>query len=214
MPKHLSRRLTFEGWLKWIFDHPVCKPDWWWEEHAVWWVTSASTSIGFMTRLFEAPPTYLQNISDAQVNQGLWFLTSDACLDSLTYLLDESVSWPQRERCVDSMLCLFKNYFAVHCSQHLSHIDEPGANPLNGACYMWWDQLHTTNELENPSSAAMNAKIVSVMGQILALLHDACRESALHGLGHWQRYCPKKVPGIIDDFLTNNPTLRPELRTR
>jgi hypothetical protein len=211
---HPANDILFEKQLKWVFDHPVREPAWYWDEHDDWWQGfAASMMVEFMTRLFEAPTTYLQSFSDAQVNQGLWFLTGDACLDSLACLLDESVAWPQRERCVHSIRGLFANYVAVRCSPHLGHTGESGANPLNGACYMWWDQLHTTDDLENPSSRTMNAEIVAVMSQTLEIAHDACRESALHGLGHWQRYCPDKVPGIIDNFLTNNPTLRPELRT-
>ena len=50
------------------------------------------------------------------------------------------------------------------------------------------------------------------MCQALALSHDACRESALHGLGHWQPHYPARVAHIIADFLARTPALRPELQ--
>ena len=40
--------------------------------------------------------------------------------------------------------------------------------------------------------------------------HDACRESALHGLGHWQIYYHEATQ-LIDDFLRITPNLRVEL---
>ena len=48
-------------------------------------------------------------------------------------------------------------------------------------------------------------------GQTLALRHDACRESALHGLGHWHRAYPAETERIIDDFLATNQGIREEL---
>lgn len=207
---HLANDISFEKWLKWVFDHPVRKPEWYWDEGDDWRESSPATMVEFMTRLFETPAAHLLNFSDAQANQGLWFLTGDSCLNSLVSLLDKSVPWPQRERCIHSILRLFSDYLAVRCSPHLGYIGEPGANPLNAACYMWWDQLHTS-DFGDPSNAVVNAELLSAMSRILELPHDACRESALHGLGHWQWCCTEKVTAIIDSFLTNNPKLRPEL---
>ena len=49
------------------------------------------------------------------------------------------------------------------------------------------------------------------MERILQLGQDACMESALHGLGHWQHFRPDEVAAIIDSFLTDYTSLRPEL---
>ena len=38
----------------------------------------------------------------------------------------------------------------------------------------------------------------------------ACRESALHGLGHWHDVYPAEVELIIDRFLSGYRELRPE----
>ena len=47
---------------------------------------------------------------------------------------------------------------------------------------------------------------------ILAIPHDACRESALHGIGHWVRHY-SQLADIVDQFLSGTPGLRPELVT-
>ena len=91
--------------------------------------------------------------------------------------------------------------FAIRCSQHLSHLDEPGANPLNRICYMWWDLFDVNDKI-----------LLGIMERRLRLDSVACRESALHGLGHAQMLFPQEVETIIDDFLARNPTTRPELK--
>jgi hypothetical protein len=42
-------------------------------------------------------------------------------------------------------------------------------------------------------------------GLTLGLESLACQESALHGLGHWQRDHDPRVNAIIDGFLEANP---------
>jgi len=207
--------ISFKDWLKWVFDHPVSTPEWYWDDRdklgdIAWREGSAATEIKFMTRLFEAPTRCLTNLSDAQANQGLWFLTGDSCMNCLAHLLDESVAWTERQHCIHSTLTLFTTYFSERCSPHLSHLSESD-NPLNLSCYMWWDHLHTDSRLKEPSTATVNAEIVAVMGQTLDLSNNACRESALHGLGHWYKYRPEQVTQIVNTFVANHSDLRPEL---
>jgi hypothetical protein len=49
--------------------------------------------------------------------------------------------------------------------------------------------------------------ILQVMGSTLQLDSIACRESALHGLGHWQHQYPQRVGEIIDKFSMSQPDL-------
>ena len=105
----------------------------------------------------------------------------------------------------------------MRCTPHLSHLDgrrtdplEQGASPLNSACYMWWDILPIHGCPDIPERAEFDAEVLVVLQRLLAIPHDACRESALHGLGHWT-IDYSKVPFIIDDFLSHTPNLRPEL---
>jgi hypothetical protein len=58
--------------------------------------------------------------------------------------------------------------------------------------------------------AEFDSEVLSVLQRLLAIPHDACRESALHGLGHWSIDYPKVVD-IIDQFLSHSPDLRHEL---
>jgi hypothetical protein len=55
--------------------------------------------------------------------------------------------------------------------------------------------------------------MIEVMEKTLKLGHDACREGALHGLGHWKSGSfGMRIEKVIDQFLKQNPKLRPELR--
>ncbi len=99
---------------------------------------------------------------------------------------------------------------AVRCLPHLSHLDEQPANPLNSACYMWWDILPIHGKPEELERAEFDAGVLCVLARLLSIPHDACRESALHGISEWQRYYPR-VEAAADDFLARTPGLRPEL---
>lgn len=207
-----SREITFEEWVVWVFDHPVTDPAWHWEYEGEQWDNDSTNVVSYMTRLFEDPVQYLKGYSDEQLNQGFWFMVSSDCSNHVFALLDENVSRTARCRCIRSIVTLFERLFAQRCSPHPSHLDEPGVNPLNSVCYMWWDLLRFLGEPDNPSRTETDREFLEVMRRTLELPHDACRESALHGLGHWQMYYPKVVENIIDGFLARNPSIRLELR--
>jgi hypothetical protein len=99
---------------------------------------------------------------------------------------------------------------AVRCSPHLSHLDEQPANPLNSACYMWWDILPIHGEPEDADRAKFDIEVLRVLPRLLSIPHDACRESALHGVSEWQLYYPS-AESIVDEWLARTPGLRPEL---
>lgn len=193
-----------------VFDHPVdhTLPEWFWDSEALVWneLADPATTVQYLTQLFENPASLLAPYSDAQCNQGLWFLGSNACSSHMFALNHGGVPMPDRLRCAGAMGTLFEQLFAVRCSPHLSHRDEPGANPLNSVCYMWWDVLPV-----DASFPQMADTLLGVMIRSLALDSVACQESALHGLGHW-RGDESHVRQTIDDFLARSPDLRPDLR--
>jgi hypothetical protein len=75
---------------------------------------------------------------------------------------------------------------------------------------MWWDMLNIYGCPDDPDRAEFDSEVLVVMQRLLAIPHDACRESALHGLGHRRMYYPQ-VTQFIDEFLRRTPDLRPEL---
>jgi len=127
-------------------------------------------------------------------------------------LLDASVPWAAQKRCIYSIHQLYEGCFARRCSPHLSHLDEPGASPLNLVCYMWWDIIPIAGRPDDPARKKFDQDILRVMEWTLQLDSIPCRESALHGLGHWQHHYPKQVGEIIDKFSMSQRELPEKLR--
>jgi hypothetical protein len=206
------KHLSFDEWVKYVFDHPVNKRlAWYFQPNAAMWneLSNPELTVSYMTRLFENAPLLCKRYSDAKLGQGFWFLTSNACSSHMFALLDDRVPLASRLACINSIHMLFERFFAPNCSSHLSHLDEPGVKALNAPVYMWWDIIPIGAHYADKQ---IDAAILDVMVRTLTLESDACRESALHGLGHWQRHYPELVTTHIDDFLENQPRLRPELR--
>jgi hypothetical protein len=214
MGKQLTN-LTFEQWVTYVFDHPVedGKQAWYWDIDADRWDGPAADTVQFLTQAFENAAIVFQPYSDAQLNQGLWFIADNACSNHMFALLDASVPWPARQRCIRSIHKLFEECFAPRCTSHLSHINEPGTGPLNLVCYMWWDIIPIYGKPDVLERSELDREILGVMESTLQLDSIACRESALHGLGHWQHEYPQRVGEIIDTFLMSHRELRKELET-
>lgn len=209
-------------WVDYVFDHPVSDPVWHWAPDAECLALEPEREAELYAETFERSEELLQRFSSAQVAQGLDYLTSNACSSHMYALLDPSVLESTRLRVVRSFVPLFETTMRRRCSEHLLHLDEPGADPLNAACYMWWDRLpfcpsHPADEDPrlggDPAlQASFDEETLRVLARILDIPHDACKESALHGLGHWHLGYPDEVATIIDRFLLSSSALREDLR--
>jgi len=209
------KNLSFEGWLTYVFDHPVPEGDakaWYWDFDRDEWHEDPADAIRFVTQAFEHAAEVFQPYSDAQLNQGLWFIVSSSCSNHMLALLDASVPWPAQQRCITSIHQLYEQCFAKRCSPHLSHLNEPGANPLNLVCYMWWDIMPIYGHPDDPIWKEMDEDILRVMESTLQLDSIPCRESALHGLGHWQHHYPERVGEIINNFSISQRELPEKLK--
>jgi hypothetical protein len=212
-----QQNLTFEEWLIYVFDRPVPtggEKAWYWDFDAQWWDEDAHRIevLQFLTQAFEGASQVFQPYTDAQLNHGLWYIADNSCSNHMFALLDESLPWSARGRCVDSIHRLYEQCFAKRCSPHLSHLDEPGANPLNAVRYMWWDIIPIAGKPDDPARRQLDQAILQIMESTLRLDSIACRESALQGLGQWQMYYPDRVRKIIDSFSLSHPQLPEKLQ--
>ncbi len=201
---------SLEEWIEHVFDHPVTNPAWHWEPDSPRWQGSSEQIASHIAETFERSGQVLACFSDEQLNQGFWFLVNSSCSGYMYSIVDPGVPFSLRIRALRSFVLLFEQIMAVRCSGHLSHLDEQGANDLNSACYMWWDILPIDGCPQETTRAEFDAEVLVVLKQLLVIPQDACRESTLHGLGHWSIHYPS-VAGIIDEFLSSTPNLRPEL---
>ena len=203
--------LTFEEWVAFIFDHPADGPEWYWAPDAAYWTGSAAVTAEYVTRLFEDPCPALLGFSEAQLNQGLWYLISPGLGEHMLCLDDPSLALDARVRCIRSCESLFRKLLLPRCSPHLSHRDWTGAAPLNSVCYMWWDLMPVYGGSKTEDRLALQGTALSTMAAILALDSVACQESALHGLGHWHAAFPREVESLIDRFIASHANVVPEL---
>ena len=196
-------------WIDHVFDHPVAAKGWYFGEDAPEWEGRAEETARFIAECFEESGKLLARFDDGQLDQGFWYLVSASGSDFMEALVDVEVDLGLRIRALRSFVPVFEQVIAARCSPHLSHLDEQVANALNSACYMWWDIAPLRPAPGESQRVKFDREALGVMERILAIRHDACRESALHGLGHWSVY--PEAQRIIDDFLAREKGLRPEV---
>jgi hypothetical protein len=208
--KDASGDHAFERWIVSVFDHPVGDSKWYWSAETA--EIAPDRAVAHLTRLFRSAGTVLKPFSNPQIGQGLWYLACGACSNYMWPLVQDGLPWETRRTCICSMQHLFEQVFQPRCSHHLSHLDEPEADPLNEVCYMWWDLFPTWGSPEDQSSRLRDTAALEVISGVLRLGSVACQESALHGLGHWFPQYPEYVKGVIRGFLQQKTLLRGELR--
>lgn len=204
--------LSFEDWVKQVFDHEVREPEWYWDADAWEWDGPFELTVEYLSKLFGRPLPILASYSDEQLNQGLWYLISTSCSNHMLALIDESVSLDVRIKCVKSIQRVFEQIFSGLCSEHLSHMDMKGTRPLNSVCYMWWDLVRDLLVPFVSTNEPITKAAIDVMEATLKLDSIACQESALHGLGHCANHYLAEVQSIIDQYLKSNPQVRGELK--
>ncbi len=199
--------LSFEAWLVHMFGRAVRSQFYpFFEEREEYWDPAPAVAIDYLTRLFETPVPLLRDYSERQIGGGLWLLASEEA----HALYSRKVPVAARERCVAAIYRLFADLFEPRCAPVLGHLDEPGAGPLNAACYMWWENLPFVAASDDPDKDRLDATVVEVMEKTLRLDNPACQESALHGLGHLVRHVRQPIDAIFGACLERGG-LRPEL---
>jgi hypothetical protein len=205
--------LSFDDWIEHAFSHEVRfqRPQWFFDDDFDWWNPEPAQAVAYLTRLFEEPKEPLYWFTDAQIAQGLTYLVSTSASGDNGWLYSIEVPITNRIRCIESVVSLFAKLFMPRCTLDLSHLREPVTGPLNIVCYMWWDEFPCIALPSDPAWHTLQQHALQAMERILNLDSIACRESALHGLGHWQRQCPAEVTAIVDRFLESSADRAPRL---
>jgi hypothetical protein len=202
---------TFDQWLDAVFDHPVRKREWYWDENfETFWEDlglSDGITVEYMTRLF-LEPKKLERYSMEQLAQGFWFLIGESSPGKSAYaLLQCDVALKQRIDCVRAMT----NFFRVFVAPAAPGKANDQKDDFHGVCYMWWDILPTRG---GPiygnitgGEPELHDACLDTMTEILRIPCELCQLSALHGLNHWHPNHAQKVEEIIDAFLEKSPGL-------
>jgi hypothetical protein len=202
---------SFEHWVDCLFGRPGEYPPSFATVDDEYPLLQPETALEYVTRLFSDAGTHLARFDDAQLNQGLWELVGAS--GDVHPMLFSELPWPERKQGILSISALYESLFLPRCSPHLSHMDDSGASPLNSICYMWWDIFPTWGQPGEAQFAQRDTTLLEVMSRTLELDSVACRESALHGLGHWHIHYPAETTRIIEVFLDREGELEPDLLT-
>lgn len=174
------------------------------------WLVDAEQTLPYLITVLEDGRRYLDGIDDEIVDMSLWDIVGKS--REICAILNPETSLPMRKRAISAMGTFFRDFLADRCLPGLGHKDEKPTAPLNSICYMWWDMFPTWGDPKRAGQADTDRQLLGVMGGLLDFPHDAIRESALHGLGHWKINYPN-VADIIDRWLAREQDLRPELVT-
>jgi hypothetical protein len=200
-------------WIEHVFDHPASGPQWYFDADAPLWPGNGDDVPELMAATFERGDELLSALSDEELDQGFWYAVGDGSPSGWSsVLINRSTPAAMRLRVLRSFAPLFEKVMAVRCTQHLSHLSEAGAGALNSSCYMWWDLLNLN--FAASEWVEFRPEMIAVLRRILAIPHDACRESALHGIGHLildHAGNGEGLGNLIEEFLRSNPGVRPEL---
>jgi len=211
--------ISYEEWVRYVFDHPVLDPQWWWQQpesgHLQEWDDSAdpARTLSFLTQLFEKPEGLIGRFTRAQIDQGLNFLVSNACSGHMFVLSATKLPWAHRRKCFDAMISLYAKLMAVVYQDDLGHLHRSPSDPdrPTGACYMWWENFPYYAGMIHCDRYRINEAVLYVFEQVLTHKAESCLESVLHGLGHWHIYVPELVEPIVRRFLHRSDISR-ELR--
>lgn len=170
--------MTFDEWVRYVFDREVTRPQWWFQEaHEGQRSLDPATFVQFGTRLFRESREVLANYSDAQVNDGLYYIISPGASDEVFALKDETIELERREAFIAAIYNVYRDCFESRCTQHLSHLDHfskgtPGhVSPLNSICYMWWDIFIIYGDRKDEAMAPLNRACLTVGEDAHAFKH-------------------------------------------
>lgn len=211
-----ERICTFDEWIALIFDRESDTPlNRAFQTDMFYCINENTQHVVYYNRLFAEPAQIIGHYDDDQLGWGLRMSIVEGGESDIDTLEDSSLPWLERKRAIEMMYNVYEQIFEPRCDPTvLSHTlitrrsdDEHSA--LNDICYMWWDIIGISGR----SEPEINVTAIGVMECILAnLTNPACWESALHGLGHYQRFDPPRIRAAIDGFIAKHPDLDPRLR--
>ncbi len=221
-----SRLMTppprFDDWFRCLFQRP--EPLWWnkkidfTDEYLA--LDAQFTFKGTDAEVLDLATYTLANCgpllagcSDGEVAEGLSMLLNSTNSNLSHQLLAAQSAGGDPLPLIAALDNLYRDIFAKRCSGALGHLSER-AGRLNTICYMLWDVTPLEQWGGLRGNKASDRPLIDRLVTILRIPHDACIESALHGLGHMRNWGlpqsdPKSVPSAIDAFLRSTPGLRP-----
>ena len=181
---------TFEQWLEFVFNNPVRKREWYWDEDfdSRWEALELTDAliVRYMTGLF-LKPEVLKPYSLDQIEQGLWFLIGEASPGhSSEALLRREAALSDRVACIHAISSFFRNFVLAVTPGDFDPNESCAADAVRCASYMWWDIFPMRSRMRShvpgtdPTRAALLARLEKL--RLGAELHDAFRREMVDEL--------------------------------
>ncbi len=187
--------MSYNEWLDFIFQRSVKRDSdqaWYWQDEWEYKISDNGVVLDQLIRLFSNSIVLIEAYSEAQLEQGFWFLMGPAGFSDIAW--DEKIDLRRRVGMVRAQAFIFRDLFAQH--------------PLDTIVYMWWDLFESgyccSKVPENADDAAIQEAILLTLGDILGMEPWHCVCSALHGLNHLGH---PRVAEFINYFLATKQGL-------
>ncbi len=200
----------YQEWLAYLFEHPVTEPEWYFEVDAPVFEASETEIVALMEATFRRSAQDLALYSDAQVDQGLWYLLSST-FDHGYALRSDAVPLELRRSAIAAIAILYRDLFVQRCTRTLSHLNEEPSSPLNSICYMLWDVTPLGWLQGYRDESELADACYAVLADTLKIDHPACQEAAIHGYGEFHSQYPERSRKAMERFLQTPPS-DPRLR--
>jgi len=199
-------QFSFEELTVFLFDREIPPKSekwdpWYWHTEVLF---NPARICDYYIRLFTKPRFLLDRFSAVQLEVGFWAISSHDYLGCSVTDQIWNIELPvaTRERCVRSMLDLYRDLFAIE--------------PCESAGFMWWDSIcwhlwHLGGKvrLRGGEDLSMQDVMFETLVAILALDPENCQKAALHGLGHLHH---PATQGAIENYIRQHPSLTEEAR--
>ena len=207
-------QLTFEEWVRWIFDREITESDWYYDDDdECEWLADPVTprEVEYLTRLYREADVLLTPYGGTQILSGLLHFPVYGLEIADEWIRDDAPLSPRRE-CVLAMKPLFLRFFAHRLPVEWVEdgAENGGDAKIREACFMWWDYYIDEVRIAGRDHEGTRDCIewfVDVMREQLTSGHAELCLSALHGMGELQKSGLWKARPEIDRWLEATPGL-------
>jgi hypothetical protein len=190
--------MTYGEFVEFLFSRADDRKEWYFAEDFVQPEFEADMQVDFATRIFTDAEWLASKYTESQFCLGLNYLINPACSSFCYSYVDTSVEDAKRVSVVDSMYAVFNKVFNEKCTELSSESATIGPANFSFLCYMWWDVFPRHGAPPNLDLESTDRTILATLEKIMSLDSLGCKESALHGLGHWHSARPELVERVID----------------
>ena len=192
------KNMTYKDFVDFLFDRPanITCLKLFFQDDFIAPEFDNKVIIEHISRVFHDIENLSGLYSEEQLVNGLEYLIDSACGLVCYSFLSSEVAHSSRITAIASMYDVFEKVFDKKCTNTDAPLDRT-ASSYNYLCEMWWDVFPRHGFPRNPDMESIDRTILNTITTIFLLENEACKKSALHGLGHWHSEYPEEVEAFI-----------------